>query len=283
MVSTDRQFSWRQGDVLTDKAVKELNLQDQDNTGEIFVVVVSHDCDLAAGIDKEPNCEVIIGKRIDKLKGDSYGKTARRLHIEYQTNDEPIRIELQAVTKQLIAKSKLISIYPRKDMWLDGQGIVILQRWLASRYHRAAFPEAFELRLRNAVTPGKKTFLKKLENILDVGGIHIRALLFDLDNGKNVERKGLEDVYELGIIVLYNSIEDESQASIAAEEAARKLEELFEVAFYSPGSGWLNINLQYCDPVSDNAITVAQREILKQWRLEHMSLQSTPPQPMITP
>ena len=28
-----------------------------------------------------------------------------------------------------------------------------------------------------------------------------------------------------------------------------------------------------CDPVSDSAITVAEREMLKQWRLEHMSLQ----------
>jgi hypothetical protein len=39
----------------------------------------------------------------------------------------------------------------------------------------------------------------------------------------------------------------------------------------------------YCDPISDSAITVAQREMLKQWRLEHMSLQEDPPQPMITP
>ena len=37
-----------------------------------------------------------------------------------------------------------------------------------------------------------------------------------------------------------------------------------------------------CDPVSDSAITVAEREMLKQWRLEHMSLQDDPPQPMIT-
>ena len=38
-----------------------------------------------------------------------------------------------------------------------------------------------------------------------------------------------------------------------------------------------------CDPVSNSAITVAEREMLKQWRLEHMSLQDDPQQPMITP
>ncbi|PTQ88339.1 hypothetical protein C8R30_1541 [Nitrosomonas nitrosa] len=282
MAVTDRQLLWRQGDVLTDEAVKALNLQNSENTDQSFVVVISHDCDLAAGADKEPNSEVIIGRRIDKLGGDSYGKTARRLHIEYQTENGPLTIELLATTKRLIAKSKLFATHPRQDVWLDGRGIGILQRWLASRYHRAAFPEAFEHRLRTAAIPGKKAFLKKIENILDAGGEHIRALLFDLDEGKDVERKTPEDLYQLGIIVLYDSSQDEPNAAIAATKAAEELEDLFETAFHSPEVGWLNICLQYCDPVSDSAITVAQREMLKQWRLEHMSLQTDPPQPMIT-
>lgn len=125
------------------------------------MVVISHDCDLAAGADKEPDSEVIIGRRIDKLGGDSYGKTARRLHIEYQTENGPVTIELLATTKRLIAKSKLFATHPRQDMWLDGRGIGILQRWLASRYHRAAFPEVFEYRLRAATIPGRKLSLRK--------------------------------------------------------------------------------------------------------------------------
>jgi hypothetical protein len=282
MAVTDRQLIWRQGDVLTDEAAKALNLQNSENTDQPFVIVISHDCDLAAGVDKEPDSEVIIGRRIDKLGGDSYGKTARRLHIEYLTENGPVTIELLATTKQSIAKSNLFEAHPRQDMWLDGGGIRILQRWLASRYHRAAFPEAFEYRLRAATIPGRKTFLKKIESILDAGGEHIRALLFDLDEGKDVECKSPEDLYQLGIIVLYVSSQDEPIAAIAATKAAEELEDLFETAFYSPEVGWLNICLQYCDPVSDSAITVAQREMLKQWRLEHMSLQTDPPQPMIT-
>lgn len=283
MAGPNRQFSWRQGDVLTDESAKALGLQHPENADETAVVVISHDCDLAAVADKEPESELIIGRRIDRLGADSYGKTARRLHIEYQTKAGPIVLELTATAKQSISKPTLFASAPRRDMLLGGRGIAILQRWLASRYYRAGFPEAFEARLRSAKIPGKRPFLKKIEDTLADGGDHIRALLFDLDEGKDVERDTPGDLYQLGIIVLYDSLSDEPTAAAAATKAAEELEDLFETAFQASEAGWQNIRLLYCDPVSDSAITVAQREMLKQWRLEHMSLHDDPPQPMITP
>lgn len=283
MADTDRQFSWRQGDVIAHEAAKALDLLAPESDDQYFAVVVSHDCDLTASVDKEPDAEAIVGRRIDRLGGDSYGKTARRLHIEYQSEEGPIAIELMATTKRSIAKPELFATTPHRDMWLDGQGIGILQRWLASRYHRAAFPEAFEDRLRAAILPGKRTFLRRIESILVAGSDHIRALLFDLDEGKEIERSGPEDAYQLGIVVLYDSLRDEPTAAHAAAKAAEELEELFDAAFNTQDSGWKSICLMYRDPISDSAITVAQREMLKQWRLEYMSLQEDPPQPMITP
>lgn len=113
-------------------------------------------------------------------------------------------------------------------------------------------------------------------------GDHVRALLFDLDEGMEVERTTPEDLYQLGIVILYDSLRDEPSSAAAAAKAAEELEALFDTAFHAPTGAWQNIRLQYCDPISDNAITVAQNEALKQWRLEHMSLQDDPPQPMIT-
>lgn len=282
MADSGRQFSWRQGDLLTSEAAVALGYCAHDAADATFVVVISHDCDLTADIEKEPLAELIVGWRIDKLGGDSHGKTARRLHIEYQAKDGPIVLELMATAKQSIDKQKLFEFSPRNDIGLDGQGIGILQRWLAARYHRAAFPEAFEARLRSTVIPGKRTFLKKIELILANSGEHIRGLLFDLDEGRDIERETPDDIYQLGINVLYDSTKDEPTAAAAAEKAAEELEELFSTAFYSEKSGWQNVRLLYCDSMSDNAITVAEREIFKQWRLEHMSLQDDPPQPMIT-
>lgn len=103
------------------------------------------------------------------------------------------------------------------------------------------------------------------------GGDHIRGLLFDLDEGADVERVALNDTYQLGVVVLYNSLRDEPAAAAVASNAAEELERLFAEAFETQTGQWQGICLTYCDPMSDNAITVAQAEMLKEWRLEHMS------------
>ncbi len=118
--------------------------------------------------------------------------------------------------------------------------------------------------------------------ILEAGGDHIRGLLFDLDEGEDVERVTPADTYQLGIVVLYNSLRDEPAAAAVASNAAEELERLFAEAFESQAGEWQGICLTYCDPMSDNAITVAQSENFKEWRLEHMSLKDYPPQSTIS-
>lgn len=281
MTDTNRQLSWRQGDVLTDEAASALGLIQNEGADGTFCVVISHDCDLAAVSDKEPVVELIVACRIENPGADTFGKTARRLHIEYQTSQAPIYLELLATSKKFLSKENLYKFPPRDEMWLARREIVILQRWLAARYYRAAFPESFENHLRSAVIPGKHTFLKRIERLLAEGGQHIRGLLFDLDEGNDVERTDANDLYQLGITVLYDSTKDEPAAALSASKAAQGLEELFNAAFHTRGAQWNHVCLTYCDPVSDTAMTVAMCEMLKQWRLEHMSLQDDPPQPMI--
>ena len=67
MADTDRQFSWRQGDVIAHEAAKALDLLAPESDDQYFAVVVSHDCDLTASVDKEPDAEAIVGRRIDRL------------------------------------------------------------------------------------------------------------------------------------------------------------------------------------------------------------------------
>lgn len=281
MADVARQVLWLQGNVLTDEAAKTLGFRNREEGDDTFVVVISHDCDLAAAADKEAEAEVVVGSRIAKLGADSFAKTARRLHLEYQSDGGPVPLELLATAKRSISKANLFASEPRRDITLDGPGLRILQRWLAARYSRAAFPEAFEARLRAAPISGKLTFLRKIENILAASGDHVRALMFDLDQGIDVERSTSDDLYQLGIVVLYDGVRDEPTAAAAATKVSEELEALFELAFQKPTGAWQNIQLKYCDPVSDNAITVAQSEALKQWRLEHMSLQDDPPSPML--
>jgi len=65
MTEANRQLLWLQGHVLTDDALKSLGLQKAEQTDEVFAVVISHDCDLTAALDKEPIAELMPGRRIE--------------------------------------------------------------------------------------------------------------------------------------------------------------------------------------------------------------------------
>lgn len=239
---------------------------------------MSHDCDLAATSEIEPNVEIISAIPIEKLGANSHSKIARRLDLEFQCNKSPVFLQLTAASKQFIDKVALSKFSPRDDLNLDGHGLFTLGRWLASRYYRAAFPDSFMFRLSSPPNGGKK-LLKKIESILEQGGEHIRGVFFDLDGGENIERAEMDNCYSLGIVVLYDSSKNEPAAASSAEKVAKELESLFSTAFYSrEASKWLGIELQYCDAISDAVLTVAEQGLLREWRLEHMSLRESPAQ-----
>ena len=128
--------------------------------------------------------------------------------------------------------------------------------------------------------PGKLN--EKIVKAMNGAGEHVLAVYFDLDNGEEHERSRSDDVYELTITLLYDSEKDEEAAHAAAQKAADAIEKAFEAALYSNGK-WRDINLLSCDIASDNAMSVAASRMLKQWRLDHMSLKEDPPLAMMPP
>lgn len=275
-----RQTSWSQGQILPPDAALAFQLVVVEEAANRFPVVITHDCDLAAALDKEPDAEILIGSPISKLGAAANSKIARRLDLAVQSDAGPRAMELLARDKRTVPKAALFEYSPREDLWLLPQDRLILQRWLAARYRRAAFPEAFEDRLRTKI--GRRTLVDRIEAILDEGGELIRCLLFELDEGEIRERDGPEDIYHLGITVLYASVPDEPKAYAAAAAAAEALEQIFARAFERQGGARAYIDLRYCDPISDAVLTVQQREQLTEWRLEYLSLAANPPHPMVT-
>lgn len=269
---------WRQGHVLTDEAVAAFALVSCAGPDNTIAVVISHDCDIAADPDIEPSVEVVIGRRIEKLGADANAKTARRLHIAFHQSDAEIPVELEITTKTCLSKQALLAGRPKGDIWLNPEGLLTLRHWLAARYHRAAFADAFEQRLK--AKPGKLS--EKIRKAMDDAGEHVLAVFFDVDGGDEKERNGPDDVYELRITLLYDSMKDEPAAYEAAQKAADAIESAFEVALRHDGT-WRNIKLLSCDVVSDSAMTVADSRMLKRWRLDHMSLKKEPPQVMMPP
>lgn len=272
MVEWSRNTPWRQGHVLPEEAAVALSL-----SKDSIIVVISHDCDLSAVPDKEPAVEVICGRLVnDQDHGNfAHAKAARILHIPFVCGDETQWVELAATEKVSISKTKLVEFSPRTDFRLESPGNVILQHWLAARYKRAAFPDAFDKRLEDS------GLRDKLTRILEPLGEHIRAIFFDLDDGKEIEHIGPDDTYVLVIHLLYFTESDPEKAQAAAEKASEEIERAFRAKLSSPTGQWMFIELRECSVISDQSMTIWQSLQFKEWRLEHLSLRKDPPDPTL--
>lgn len=145
----------------------------------------------------------------------------------------------------------------------------ILKQWLAARYGRPAFPDAFEARLRRVV--GKRTVKEHIDKALAQPETrHIIGVFFDLGEQRGMEMPDKEP-YALGVSIVYDAVEGGPSARQAAETAAQGLRQLFEKA-YGPPDRATEIALDSCQAITDTAMTLAALRRVDQWRLEHISL-----------
>lgn len=276
MADWNRETPWRQGHILTDSAVSELGLCHKYYPDCTFVVVATHDCDLAQLISGDPNVEVVVGRVINKLDGNfTHAKTSRKLHVVFSGTTSCLA-ELEASEKTNINKEKLAAFMPRTDIILTSENHSIFQFWLASRYRRSAFPDEFERRLKDDAG-----LAKKISKILECDGNLVAGIFFDVDDGVEITRIGEDDTYTLDIYILYLSEPDVKVAESAAKKIAEAIEKAFIDKLFAPTKTWKFIELRSCEPVSESVLTYQQFKQLKRWRLEHISLSSDPQQPVM--
>jgi len=271
-----RDTLWRQGHVLSSETAEQLGFNARDSE-EIAVVVISHDCDLAQLVEVEKWCEAIIGRVRDSVDGNfAWAKNARCLHLPFTDGATKLVIELSATEKILIEKASLADHQPCVTVRLAPNELTILQKWLGARYRRASFPDEFERRLK--AKPGKA--FEKLTDILARTGDHIVAVFCDLDRGRNEERNGPDDLYELTIYVLHSAEDDPAKSLNVATKACKEITEAFQKAFKTGGK-WQNIELRGAFPISEEGMTVRQSRKLKRWDVDHLSLRTDSQQPVL--
>ena len=247
--------------------------QDADNHA---VVVISHDCDIAQPETAEPCVEVIVGRFIPAANGTySFGKNVRTLHLECTGGASHRVIELVASARVPIYKAEgrhpsLLRHVPALDVRLSPHQRAILQRWLASRYWRSAFPDEFDRRLDD-VTDVKARLAKSLKQ----HGTRIAAVFFDVDGGCEVQRSGPDDVFELRVTLMYSTQHDPELAHSDALLLKRRVEEIFQSRCTQSIGGvpvprW--IELVGVEIIADTAITVADAQQLMKWNADHLSL-----------
>lgn len=265
-----RTTPWRQGHVVATEDWQAVGFEPLKENQ--LAVVVTHDCDIAAEPDVEPNIEVIIANRVAKLDGNyAASKNARKLHIHCHYKDEPIVLELAHRERIAIEKKRL---EPAKAAGVPSSAAdrKTLQRWLGARYHRPAFPNNFEERLR------AEKLDDKISKALDAAGEWIEALLFDLKDDRDREIDDADEPYTLEILILYSTVKDATEGAKAAAQVRAKLQEIFEKLRDKQSKKWRSIELVACDIVADTELSYAVWTTVQHWRLDHLSLRADPQQ-----
>lgn len=278
-----RNSEWRQGSFLTDEAAVALGLV-ASLGADRRAVVISHDCDLAN--DAEPSVELIVGSTksvVDPMM--TAAKHPRKLHLRLETSSgADLCIEIEHCARTAVDRQRFSSMAgdPDSTITLPPDEKRAMKQWLAARYGRPAFPNAFEERLRKPLgvkVAGIKNSDKKsvdylIGKLVEPAAAHVVALLFDLDDCRDRE---LEDgsPYPLQISIVYDAEQGADQARIASENVAMSLKGLFETTYGTPDNA-TEIALEACTAVADTAVTLAALRRVDQWRLEYISLREEP-------
>lgn len=276
MEEWNRDTPWRQGNLLSGDAIEALGLRHKVAAEHTVVIIATHDCDLAQDPEAEPAVEVIIGCPTNKDGNCTHAKNARKLHVEF-AGDAAFWGEFEATAKASIDKVALNKFAPRTDAYLNSANHAILQMWLASRYRRSAFPDEFEQRL----TSKEFKLHEKITKAVKPHGELIVGVFFDVDEGVELTRDGPDDTYTLDIVILHAADIDFDQAEKAAIAAAEVIQRAFTEKLFDPTKTWQHIELRSCEPISESVLTYQIFKQMKRWRLDHISLSTTPQQAVL--
>lgn len=270
---------WRQGRVIAQAEAIAASLFDEASSSLKRAIVITHDCDLSN--DKEVELEVMVGDVVDKKdKQYARARNIRRLHLAFNTSGGAQQfLELQITPKQTISKQFLAGRAKPDSAWvIPDDEKRALKQWLAARYGRPAFPNAFEAHLRKTVSK-KQTVEDQLGKALEKISAHLIGVFFDLGENRAAELTN-GTPYDLKVTVVYDASEGGQPARLAAEEGVCEIRGVFKAAYGDPALA-TEIALETCEAVADTFFPLSDLRKVDQWRAQYISLRQDPPEPFL--
>ena len=158
---------WRQGTILSNEFREELgkhvpSFLERDNG---IAIVVSQDCDIVhRQLENEPYIEVLAVFPIPKLDGNlTCGKSPRKYHLSIR-NTQTGGVECFEAfihNRTWLNRKGFMERKPNTAWEIDREEKTELSKWLAMRYTRAAFPDAFNQRIRGKAKEIRSLFKKE--------------------------------------------------------------------------------------------------------------------------
>lgn len=257
---------WRQGDLLSPVDAVALGVIDPAQRDTHRAVVVSHSCDVASVVEVEPAVEILIGAVIPCAEATAQnGHSIRQLDLDSEGKPTTEWVRYGIAGRREVSKIDLLKHEPWTERSYTIQKRALLRRWLAQRYARSEFPDAFISWLKESGVG------RPFEDIGKRYSAHLVGIYFDFDDDS--EREDPDDPYALGINLVYDAGSTEHEAG--AEEVRKRLGALFARRCNASGR-WRWIELTYCDVVSEQVFTLWAARNFRRWRFEHRSLGGEP-------
>ena len=254
---------WHQGSIvpapLAEKLISERRLSLTPVPGQLFVVV-SHDCDVQnASFGKEPYVELI--RAVPRESDDGtlrYGRNPRKLLVDVRSRTQSRLFEISMHDRVFVDRRLLLGHAPDTTRALDSRTVRVLVHWIVKRYDRAAFPDAFNERLRRAHQRFRKTLAR--------GGSKISGIYLKVENEEFPEGTDYHVYAEATMPVeAYEDSESRRLAQTCFDEVASAMEDCDGIVVSEHVL------------VSEGDFTFDELRQLTRWDWDDLSLREEPP------
>lgn len=212
---TVKDLGWRQGSFLPADEVSRLAAAYRLD-GVSHAVLLSQDCDVVHhSLDDEPYAEVLFLTPLEKVNpGLRDGKSSRCLHLEARHDGGVLCFKAQPWHRVQIPRVSLAKFKPESALVMEGSVLRTLIEWVAERYTRTAFPDAFVDRI-DAIDDALKKLLKKQSDLF-------WRILVQLEPQSELEA-GAD--YELSVLcVVHHAAWNEAEKQQKAKSVAEKMQ-----------------------------------------------------------
>jgi len=165
-VAEIKQRGWQQGSLFNIASTREM-LVAQHSGDEARLILASHDCDILHQGDHEPKIDTFVATPIQRISVlDAKARNARRLHISIAVDGTPRNHEIKFWSRTILPR-ECLKVHAPDEGAVLGENLPIFREWLGKRYDRAAWPDAFNTRLkrhgtdraiRDILTPSEHCF-----------------------------------------------------------------------------------------------------------------------------
>jgi len=140
-----RILGWRQGSIVEGQDLHKLGFTNYD-----LGVLISQSCDVVNSSEDETEIEIVLCRRTEKARPDCLlGRNPRHLDLNVQAPAGDTIISINIRDRRMIRKADLVGSSPSRALMIGQQDTKLIARWISKRYTRAAWPDAFQLRLVN--------------------------------------------------------------------------------------------------------------------------------------